>query len=95
MAAEDSKAAEPEHLPDKLRGGTRLFGTMVVSPSPHWPAAIKATGADVVFIDTEHIPMDRHQLSWMCRTYDAMGMTPIVRVPEPEPFRVCECVSAV
>ena len=48
---------------------------------------------DFVFIDTEHIPIDRSQLSWMCRTYSGMGITPVCRVPEPEPFRVCSYID--
>ena len=50
-------------------------------------------GVDFVFIDTEHIPIDRSQLSWMCRTYSGMGITPVCRVPEPEPFRVCSYID--
>lgn len=80
-------------LGERLRLGERLYGFLVVSPSPHWPAAVRATGADVVFIDTEHIALDRHQLSWMCQAYSALGIAPVVRVPEPEPYRVTECAS--
>ena len=43
--------------------------------------AVKNSGCDFVFLDTEHIPIDREKLSWMCRTYAAMGIPPIVRVP--------------
>jgi 4-hydroxy-2-oxoheptanedioate aldolase len=32
---------------------------MIASTSPHWPQAVKSTGADFVFIDTEHIAIDR------------------------------------
>jgi len=46
-------------------------------------------GIDFVFIDTEHIPIGRTQLAWMCQTYGAMGLPPIVRVPEPDPYRAC------
>ena len=41
----------------------------------------------IFHIDTEHIAIDRSQLSWMCRAYSGMGITPICRVPEPEPYR--------
>ncbi len=46
-------------------------------------------GLDFVFIDTEHVPIDRHQLSWMCRAYSALGIAPVVRVPSPDPYSVC------
>ena len=65
-----------------LRSGTRVYGTCVVSPSPVWPAMLAQTGLDFAFIDTEHIPLDREHLSWMCQTFGALGMPPIVRIPE-------------
>ena len=40
------------------------------------------TGLDFAFIDTEHIPLGREHLSWMCQTFGALGMPPIVRIPE-------------
>lgn len=39
------------------------------------------TGLDFVFIDTEHIPLDRQPLSWMCHNFSALGLPPIVRIP--------------
>lgn len=50
---------------------------------------IAATGCDFVFLDTEHMPLERTQLAWMCQTYGALGMPPIVRVPEPDPYLAC------
>jgi len=70
----------------KLRAGQLLFGTLIVSPSPMWPAALEEGGLDFVFIDTEHIALDRAQVSWMCQTYSRMGLPPLVRIPSPDPF---------
>lgn len=64
-----------------LHAGDRVYGTCVVSPSPLWPTMIAGTGLDFVFIDTEHIPLDRSQVSWMCQTYNTLGLPPIVRIP--------------
>ena len=47
-----------------------------------------------MFIDTKDTPMDRSQLSSMCRTYSDRGITPVCRVPEPEPFRVCSYIDS-
>jgi 2-keto-3-deoxy-L-rhamnonate aldolase RhmA len=69
-----------------LHAGRRVYGTLVISPSARWPGAVKALPIDFVFIDTEHIPLDRETVAWMCQTYAAMGLAPIVRVPEPNPF---------
>lgn len=63
-----------------------MFGTLIVSPSPAWPAAVKDCGLDFVFIDTEHIALDRVQLSWMCQTYAGLGLPPLVRIPSPDPY---------
>lgn len=70
-----------------LRDGTRVYGTLVVSPAPSWPTQIKRLGLDFVFIDTEHISLDRQQLSWMCQTYRALEIAPIVRIPAPDPYQ--------
>lgn len=74
-------------LGEALRSGTRVYGTLIVSTSPRWPQALAGAGLDFVFIDTEHIAIDRAQLSWMCQTYRHMGLPPIVRIPSPDPHQ--------
>lgn len=71
-------------------GKKKLYGTCIVSPSPHYVSMIARTKCDFVFIDTEHIALPRDTLAWMCTAYSASGIPNIVRVPEPEPYRVCE-----
>ncbi len=78
-----------EELRNALKEGRRVYGTAILSPSPRWLEGIVRTGLDFVFIDTEHIPIDRHQLSWMCRAYRALNIAPIVRVPSPDPYQAC------
>ena len=76
-----------QDLRKALRSGQRVYGTLIVANSPRWPAdAVAHLGLDFVFIDSEHVPLDRGQLSWMCRTYAAMGIAPIVRIPSPDPY---------
>lgn len=74
-------------LKNSLRSGRRVYGTLTVSPSPLWVSQIKRLGLDFVFIDTEHLPLDRHQISWMCQAYRAMNVAPIVRVTSPDHFQ--------
>ncbi len=74
-------------LKEALRSGKRVYGTLTVSPSPLWVSQIKRLGLDFVFIDTEHLPLDRHQISWMCQAYRAMNVAPLVRVTSPDPFQ--------
>jgi 4-hydroxy-2-oxoheptanedioate aldolase len=71
----------------ELHAGRRVYGTMIVSTSPHWPAAVKSAGVDFVFIDTEHIAIDRTTLAWMCQTYRALGIATIVRIDAPDPYQ--------
>lgn len=73
-------------LRNALHDGTRVYGTCVLSTSPKWPEMISRTGVDFVFIDTEHTPIGRETLSWMCQTYRALGIPPIVRIPLPNPY---------
>jgi 2-keto-3-deoxy-L-rhamnonate aldolase RhmA len=75
----------PRELRQRLRTGETSIGTLIVSPSPRWPDAVKNCGLDFVFIDTEHIALDRDTLSWMCQTYAALGIPPLVRIPAPDP----------
>ena len=82
-----------KELSAALRSGRRVYGTLVTSTSPWWSEAVGNSGLDFVFIDTEHIPIDRETLSWMCRTYTAMGLPPIVRIPSPSPVDACQVLD--
>lgn len=73
-------------LSQALKSGKRVYGTLIVSPAPSWAPQIKRLGLDFVFIDTEHISLDRHQISWMCQTYRALNLAPLVRIPSPDPY---------
>lgn len=59
----------------------RVYGTLIASPSSKWAAQINKTGIDFVFIDSEHMPLDRSTRGWMCECYKAMKIAPIVRIP--------------
>ena len=74
-----------EEFIDRLRKGKRLYGTAIFSTSPLWPSAVKRTGADFVFIDTEHAPFDRTTLAQMCLAYKGHGLPPLVRIASPDP----------
>ena len=78
-----------QELKAALRAGRRVYGTCIVSPSASWAPMIASCGLDFVFIDTEHIPIDRAELSWMCRAYGALGMPPVVRIPKPDAHAAC------
>ncbi len=84
---------QPREFVRKLRAGEPLFGTQIMSPSPMWPAALAGCGLDFVFLDTEHVPLDRAQLSWMCQTYARMDLLPLVRIPAPDPFAATQVLD--
>lgn len=69
-----------------LRGGRRVYGTAIYSPSPIWPRVVTNLDLDMVFIDTEHTPQDRSQISWICAAFAALNLAPVVRIPEPDPY---------
>ena len=78
-----------QELSTALRSGKCVYGTAIISPSPHWPKLVRKLNLDFVFIDTEHIAIDRDQLSWMCQTYAGIGLAPLVRIPKPDPYQAC------
>lgn len=59
----------------------RVYGTLIVSTSPKWVSQLKKIGADFVFIDSEHMPLDRSTRAWLCECCNALGIAPIVRIP--------------
>ncbi len=77
----------------QLKSGKRVYGTSVVSSSPLWPPAVKKAGADFVFIDTEHKPLDRVTVAQMCLAYNSLGLPPLVRIPSPDPYEACKVLD--
>lgn len=77
-----------------MRDGRRVFGTCVTVCQPGWAETIASTGVDFVFIDTEHMPLGRPELAWMCRAFTALNVAPIVRVPKPDPYWGCMAFDA-
>jgi len=82
------KAPKPT-LGEMMRAPETCYGTCVLSTSPKWVNAVASCGLDFVFIDTEHVPIDRAQLSWMCNAYKSAGLPPLVRIAAPDPYQAC------
>ena len=80
-------------LLELLRTGKNVYGTCITSTGPMWPAAIKTAGLDFVFIDTEHIPLDRNELALLCQIFMSNEIVPIVRIPSPDPYRACQAID--
>ena len=78
----------------KIKAGKIVYGTCITSTSPTWPAIAFRAGLDFVFLDTEHIPLERMEIARLCQTFRAMGIAPIVRIPSPDPYRACQMMDA-
>lgn len=77
-----------------LHDGRHVFASAIVGISPQWPDLARKLGLDFVFVDTEHIPLDRQTLSYLCQTYQALGLPPVVRIPCNDPFEACKALDA-
>lgn len=76
-----------------LKAGRSVYATCILSPSPVWPLLLKQAPIDFVFIDTEHVPLDRERVSWMCRGFAGQGIPAVVRVPSADPFEATKVLD--
>ena len=77
-----------------IRSGKHVWGIAPLAVHPWWPGKLAGVGIDFVFIDTEHVPVARPDLSFMCKMYDSNDIVPIVRVPKPDHYEVSKVVDA-
>ncbi len=82
-----------DDLKQKLTKGENVYGTCITVNTPIWPNLVSGSNLDFVFIDTEHIPINRSELAKMCRSYQSHGLTPIVRIPKPDPYRASQAID--
>src|SRR5688572_17841582 len=78
---------------EALHAGRFVFSSAIVATSPLWPNLAKQAGIDFVFVDNEHTPIDRLTLSWICQTYQALGVPPVVRLPCNDPYEACKVLD--
>jgi len=82
------------NLKTKLEEGKNVYGTAFTSVSPSWSVQLQQAGLDFVFLDTEHISLDRSDLSKLCQLFQAYRISPIVRIPCPDPFIASQAIDA-
>lgn len=72
-------------LKEKFSRCEYVYGTHVLGlNTPLIPEWMADTGMDFAFICNEHIPLDRSEISNMCKLYAAQGISPMVRIPYPD-----------
>lgn len=69
-----------------LQAGGRVYGTAIEGYNqPRWPTFFASVGLDFVFLDNEHTPLNRETVAWATHAYSAIGIAPLLRIPEPSP----------
>jgi 4-hydroxy-2-oxoheptanedioate aldolase len=62
-----------------------LLGTLLTTDAALMLRQVLAVGPDFVFIDTEHVPMDRSTVAGLCVTLNSAGIPPVVRTMSRDP----------
>lgn len=76
-------------LRQRLHAGQPVFGTHISSlMNPVATAMAAELEIDFAFFCAEHMPLDRNELGMLCQFYASRGISPIVRVPSPDPTLV-------
>jgi 2-keto-3-deoxy-L-rhamnonate aldolase RhmA len=70
---------------EKLKKGLPVFGTSLTDClDPEFAVLLEAAGVEFFFVDTEHSPASYSQIQGLCRAARAVGIIPLVRVPQNE-----------
>lgn len=77
-----------------LRSGKTVYGTLITSTVPKMFDVTIGLGLDYIFLCNEHILYNQDALGWMCRTYKAAGINPVVRILEPSPYLATQALDA-
>ncbi len=76
-----------------LHQGRPVYATALLAPGPHLPDVVDEARADFVFIDTEHTPLGRETLAWMCHIFKALNIPPVVRLPSPDAYEAAKVLE--
>ena len=81
-------------LKARLRAGEPAFGLIASIPAPVAVEMIGEAGFDFVIIDTEHVAINPETVENMIRAAEAVGVTPLVRVPRIDPKEILRVLDA-
>jgi 2-keto-3-deoxy-L-rhamnonate aldolase RhmA len=70
-------------LRDKLHSSQPVHGVCMEGiGQARWPKYFADLGVDYVWLESEHSPNNRESLAWAAQLYAALGIAPLVRIPE-------------
>lgn len=86
---------DPKQLKETLDKGGMVFGCMLSSMSNiRFSSTLAGSTLDFCVIDSEHGSRDRKEIQELCYMLRNVDMTPIVRVPTPQPHYVAMALDA-
>jgi siderophore synthetase component/2-keto-3-deoxy-L-rhamnonate aldolase RhmA len=84
---------KPNLLKQKLNREQPAYGLFCSIPSPVAVELIGEADFDFVIIDTEHVLVNPETLENMIRAAEAVGLTPLVRVPDINPKEILRALD--
>ncbi|MFP6680016.1 MAG: aldolase/citrate lyase family protein [Dehalococcoidia bacterium] len=72
---------QPNRVVNALREGRKAYGFQLTFPAPQIIDIMGTLDLDYVWLDCEHGPFSLQDVENACRAAEAVGMTPIARVP--------------
>jgi 2-keto-3-deoxy-L-rhamnonate aldolase RhmA len=81
-------------IKQRCETGDASFGTFTYSPDPALVEIAASAGFDFVIVDTEHGQLDAGDVTSLIRTARGEGMTPFVRVGDPNAHSVGRALDA-
>lgn len=78
-----------------LQAGRRVYGIGLEGyVQPRWPRFFSRFDLDFVFLDSEHAPTDPMQQAWAVQAYAALGIAPLLRIPEASASLAAQALDA-
>jgi 2-keto-3-deoxy-L-rhamnonate aldolase RhmA len=78
-----------------LKNRQPVFGTVLEGIGQlRWPKFRVQVGLDFVFMDMDHSPVNHETLAWAAQLYGALGIVPLVRIPEISPAYAAQALDA-
>lgn len=81
-------------LKEKMQKSERVYSTLITASDPKWIDTFNSMNLDFVFIDMEHIPINLKDVSLLCHQFSSMNTAPVVRIPDPDPYKACVALDA-